>query len=708
MESLTNHWRNLSLNDREGGKLTVKKGRAIQEYTMAAKFLRPRVLNTEAIARTFSPLWRSRNGFQVREVGDHTRLFVFDNAEEVDKILACEPWSFDRLLVVLHRPEFRPESAVSAVRRYRPKRPKWPNSARFSPILAESARVSAASARKKKNKWPTRPDAQAAASLARRRVAPHPTLRVKVHDIPVSYLKREIVEELCEAIGVVNRVSKDEEVDGGSFIRVRVRVDITTPLCRGRVLSIEDEECGCLDHTDRDCDKWIESDGTLGNSDKKYGPWIRASPLQARRKPVVVVSGFYEVRKKGSSHKETFNAPEISKLKSSVLLNGDINENKGDFIEKQIREIDKELNNFDISGSNSRGAATNQHEVYVDSLTFTNLSGGVGSGLEAGAGIRVVVRNAKGEVIAALADKISHPGSVEVLEALAVRRAAKFIVELGITGSVFKGDSEIVCRALRTANCRHLSIGQIVKDIMSIVGSLRTFSFSHIRWQDNRVAHALAKRAIVSFLLLVWMEHVPSDIQQAWIPTANLTPSTLSWISSLSLRSEPTVVVVVLRSRSHLQRTLIDKLLITIFTIDKVLLPKELFKAQAETQAPISTPKAAADSPKANTKKAPSLLDEANTPLADDENSKLPFSLPKNGDLSKLPLSLRCFALSRRADEIEGEPSGADEIEGELSGADEIEGELQTQNFWVCVLVIWVEFFVAGFDWEEQEEQMFL
>ena len=31
-------------------------------------------------------------------------------------------------------------------------------------------------------------------------------------------------------------------MDGGSFIRVRVRVDITLPLCRGRVLSIEDEE----------------------------------------------------------------------------------------------------------------------------------------------------------------------------------------------------------------------------------------------------------------------------------------------------------------------------------------------------------------------------------------------------------------------------------------------------------------------------------
>ncbi|KAF3951809.1 hypothetical protein CMV_022579 [Castanea mollissima] len=78
--------------------------------------------------------------------------------------------------------------------------------------------------------------------------------------------------------------------------------------------------------------------------------------------------------------------------------------------------------------------------------------------------------------------------------------------------------------------------------------------------------------------------------------------------------------------------TVIDKLLITIHAIDKVLLPKELFKAQAETPAPILTPKEAADSPKANAKKAPSLSDGANTPLADDEadqNSAIRFDSAK-------------------------------------------------------------------------------
>ncbi|XP_075665729.1 uncharacterized protein LOC142635464 [Castanea sativa] len=128
------------------------------------------------------------------------------------------------------------------------------------------------------------------------------------------------------------------------------------------------------------------------------------------------------------------------------------------------------------------------------------------------AGIGVIVRDARGEVIAALAEKILYPGSVEELEALAARRAAKFAMELGLSSSVLEGDFEVVCRALRATNWGHSSIGEIVKDTVSIIGSLRTFSFSHTMRQGNCAAHVLAKRVIVSFSLLVWMEHVPPDV----------------------------------------------------------------------------------------------------------------------------------------------------------------------------------------------------
>ena len=128
--------------------------------------------------------------------------------------------------------------------------------------------------------------------------------------------------------------------------------------------------------------------------------------------------------------------------------------------------------------------------------------------------IGVVIRNSNGEVVAALSEKIPYPDSMEVLEVLAVRRAAQFAVEVGICQSVFEGDSEVVCKALKAADGGHPSIGQFVKDFLSTMSSLRTFSFSHTRRQGNSVAHTLAKKARGSLPLLVWMELVPSDIYE--------------------------------------------------------------------------------------------------------------------------------------------------------------------------------------------------
>ena len=82
--------------------------------------------------------------------------------------------------------------------------------------------------------------------------------------------------------------------------------------------------------------------------------------------------------------------------------------------------------------------------------------------------------------------------------------------------------------------------------------------------------------------------------------------------------------------------TLINEQPIAIYTIDKVLLPKELFKAQADTPASDVT----ADSPKLSTKKtkkAPSPSDEADTssPTKDvaDQNAAVRFNGMRFGSL---------------------------------------------------------------------------
>ena len=131
---------------------------------------------------------------------------------------------------------------------------------------------------------------------------------------------------------------------------------------------------------------------------------------------------------------------------------------------------------------------------------------------EEAAGIGVVVRNELGQVMVSLAEKFAMPQMVEILEAMAARRAMIFMEELGLRRAIFEGDSETVVKAL-TGDCpNRSSIWHIVKDCKSLMGCFQTCSFCHVRRQSNGVAHALARRARKSSPSSVWMESVPPNI----------------------------------------------------------------------------------------------------------------------------------------------------------------------------------------------------
>ena len=65
------------------------------------------------------------------------------------------------------------------------------------------------------------------------------------------------------------------------------------------------------------------------------------------------------------------------------------------------------------------------------------------------AGIGVLIRDSKGQVLAALSEQLVKPPSVEILELLAARRAVKFTAELGYAQFVCEGDSESVVNSLK-------------------------------------------------------------------------------------------------------------------------------------------------------------------------------------------------------------------------------------------------------------------
>ncbi|KAL0012219.1 hypothetical protein SO802_007327 [Lithocarpus litseifolius] len=105
MDELTKQWKGLSLSQREGPTFRMRPNLATTEYIIAAKFLTKRALNMDAIAATFQPLWRSRNGFKLKNIRNYIVLFIFDSKADVDNILANEPWSYDKNLMVLQRYE---------------------------------------------------------------------------------------------------------------------------------------------------------------------------------------------------------------------------------------------------------------------------------------------------------------------------------------------------------------------------------------------------------------------------------------------------------------------------------------------------------------------------------------------------------------------------------------------------------------------------
>ena len=86
MESLSEKWEKFSLSEHEGNKFHVRDGE-VEEYFLVARFFTSRVLNMEAIANTFKLLWRTRRGFEVRDMGNHRVLFEFRVVLDIDRLL---------------------------------------------------------------------------------------------------------------------------------------------------------------------------------------------------------------------------------------------------------------------------------------------------------------------------------------------------------------------------------------------------------------------------------------------------------------------------------------------------------------------------------------------------------------------------------------------------------------------------------------------
>ncbi|XP_030922912.1 uncharacterized protein At4g02000-like [Quercus lobata] len=240
MDELAQKWKKLSLTNVEGRRVDLSKKKKAGSHVVAAKFLTRRNINIEVVARTFRPIWRTRDNFEINDAGGNVILFYFELEVDAVKVLMGEPWAFDRHLVVMERYD--------------------------SSVPIQDLKFSSTSF------W------------------------VQIHELPFSFMSMEVAISIGESIGDVIPTKDSSELKGSNYMRIRVVIDITKPLCRGRRVTWDQDSdgwvsfkyerlpnlcywCGSLCHDDKECILWLQSNGTLSVEDQQFGPWIRATQL---------------------------------------------------------------------------------------------------------------------------------------------------------------------------------------------------------------------------------------------------------------------------------------------------------------------------------------------------------------------------------------------------------------------------------------------
>ena len=232
MEDLTRSWQKLSLTNKEGVNVDLTENKRLNSFALAAKFFTWRSLNVDAVARTFRPLWRTKGSFQASDAKQNFMVFSFDLEEDVEKVLMGEPWSFDRHLVA-----FCKYDGATLVQ-----------------------------------------------ELSFDRVA----FWVQIHHLPFSLLTKEVAFKLGDTLGTIIKSRDLSDMRGGTFMRVRVSLNILDPICRGRRITLGQNSegwvsfsyerlpnicywCGRFTHDDKDCSVWLQSKGLVAMEDQQFG-----------------------------------------------------------------------------------------------------------------------------------------------------------------------------------------------------------------------------------------------------------------------------------------------------------------------------------------------------------------------------------------------------------------------------------------------------
>ena len=122
------------------------------------------------------------------------------------------------------------------------------------------------------------------------------------------------------------------------------------------------------------------------------------------------------------------------------------------------------------------------------------------------AGIGIVVRDSRGDLIAAMSRKMKYGSFTQSIEALSTSLALCFGHDLGLARVFIEGDSA----KLRSRRCSEASDNPLLSK--ECIEKYEFCKFGYVKEEANLVAHKLASYAVGLESFIVWMEDPPEFI----------------------------------------------------------------------------------------------------------------------------------------------------------------------------------------------------
>ena len=196
----------------------------------------------DALRKNIRMLWKPNKSLQLSVIVEELFLAEFEDERDKKRVMDMRPWHYEKQLVLLQ--EFEGEQDPKDIVL------KW------SPF------------------W------------------------VQIYNLPLKSRTRETGRVIGASLGKVLDVDvADDGVQWGKYLRVRVEVDVTRKLIRGRKINIVGEEarwvhfkykrlpnfcyrCGLLEHDLKECPESVGRDKVEGRDDLQYGAWLRGEPAR--------------------------------------------------------------------------------------------------------------------------------------------------------------------------------------------------------------------------------------------------------------------------------------------------------------------------------------------------------------------------------------------------------------------------------------------